>query len=104
MLYTIGTEREPVQVEDKLPSNVFKVLRKNTVILDYAYALDRNYLESGGYSLIAETHEDAEEMRKAVNFTIRPCGWADRVGDFVVARFHPSYTHFTVSASCSERL
>ena len=102
MLYTIGTEQELAQVEDKLPSNIFKVLLKNTVILDYA--LDRNYLESGGYSLIAETHEDAEEMRKVVNFTIRPCGWADRAGDFVVACFDPGYTYFTVSFSCPECL
>lgn len=87
MLYTIGTEKELSQIEDKLPSDVFKALFKSTVLLGYAYGPNRSYRESGGYSLIAETADDVEAMRNAVDFTTHPCEWADRIGKYLSALF-----------------
>ena len=87
MIYTIGTEKELSQIEDKLPNDVFKALFKSTILLDYAYSPNRNYLESGGYSLIAETQDDVEAMRKAVDFATHPCEWVDRIGDHIAAMY-----------------
>lgn len=87
MLYTIGTEKELAQMAIKLPRDVFNALFKSTVLLDYAYGPNRSYRASGGYSLIAETADDVESMRNAVDFTTHPCEWADRIGDYVSALY-----------------
>lgn len=87
MLYTIGTEAELPLVESKLPYEVFKALYKSTIVLDYAYGPNRNYRESGGYSLVAETPDDVEAMRKAVDYTIHPPEWTDRIENFLMSLF-----------------
>ena len=87
MLYRVGTESEIPMVEEILPLPVLKALLKCTVLLDYAYSPNRRYLQVGGYSLIAQTREDVEEMRKAVDFTTHPCEWVDRIGDFISALY-----------------
>jgi len=87
MLYTIGTEKELPLVEEKLPHAVFLELFRSTILLDYAYNPNRNYMESGGYSLIAETEEDVAEIGKRINFETHPCEWVDLVEDYTVSLF-----------------
>lgn len=87
MLYRIGTESEISTVEEMLPLPVLKALLKCTVLLDYAYSPNRRYLQVGGYSLVAQTCDDVEEMRKAVDFTTHPCEWVDRIGDYIAAMY-----------------
>ena len=87
MLYTIGTEKELPMAEEKLPRAVFLELFRSTVLLDYAYNPNRNYMESGGYSMIAETEEDVAEIGKRINFETHPCEWVDLVEDHTVSLF-----------------
>ena len=76
MLYRIGTEKEITDaVIQKLPYEVVREL------------LRRDYLLSGGYSLIAESAEDVEEIRKIVNFRIHPCEWAELVCGYICALY-----------------
>lgn len=87
MLYRIGTVHEIPRVESRLPACVRKELLHSTSVLDEAYGADRNYLQSGGYSLIAETEEDREAIRSVIRFESHSCEWADRHGDWVAALY-----------------
>ena len=87
MLFTIGTESELCAVESLLPQDIFKALFKNTIILDYAYGNKRNYLERGGYTLIAQTADDVSSMRKIVDYTKHPPEWVDRFEKYLQALF-----------------
>jgi len=87
MLYTIGTEKEVSMVEDKLPREVFMELFRSTILLDYAYNPNRNYMESGGYSLIAETEEDVVEIGRRINFETHPCEWVDLVEGYSISLY-----------------
>ena len=87
MVYTVGTERELSSVENKLPHAVFLELFRSTILLDYAYNPNRNYMESGGYSLIAETEEDVAEIKKRINFETHPCEWVDLVEDYSISLY-----------------
>ena len=87
MVYTVGTERELPAVENKLPHAVFLELFRSTILLDYAYSATRPYMQSGGYSLIAETEEDVAEIGKRINFETHPCEWVDLVEDYTVSLF-----------------
>ena len=87
MLYTIGTECELARVEDKLPNDVFKSLFKSTILLDYAYSPNRSYLETGGYSLIAETEADVAEIGQRIHFETHPCEWCDLVEGYTISLF-----------------
>lgn len=87
MLYTIGTEKEVSTVEKRLPRAVFLELFRSTVLLDYNYTPARPYMESGGYSLIAETEEDVAEIGKRINFETHPCEWVDLVEGYSISLF-----------------
>ena len=88
MLYRIGTEKEITDaVIQKLPYEVVRELLRSTIIIDYAYGPERDYLLSGGYSLIAESAEDVEEIRKIVNFHIHPCEWVELVCGYICALY-----------------
>ena len=80
MLYTIGTAKEvallPSHVPDELLTEVFTGL----VVLDAEYGADRDYKESGGYSLIAETLDDLPQLNEIINTNIHAPEWATYIG------------------------
>ena len=81
MLYMVGTLREVDRLESKLPISVFTELVRGTAILDYEYGENRNYRkDDGGYSLIAETAEDVEEIKKYVDYETHLCEWVTSIG------------------------
>ena len=57
MLYTIGTTAEIPTLPSHLPKRLLTEVFQGLVVLDCEYGADRNYLESGGYSIIAETED-----------------------------------------------
>ena len=67
-------------VASKLPERVYTELLRGTAILDAEYGEDRNYLQSGGYSLILESAEDLIRLKEAIDYERRPCEWATRIG------------------------
>ena len=80
MLYRIGTQQELAMLPYSLPERVREELLRSTIALDHAYGAGRDYLDVGGYSLIAETREDVEEIKKIVDYDEHPCEWAERIG------------------------
>lgn len=88
MLYRIGTVKEIRPLYGKFHEDVIEQLHYCTRTLDASYGPDRDYLQSGGYSLIAETEEDFSGIRKIIDFDTHPCEWVDRLdGDFLSALF-----------------
>lgn len=87
MLYRIGTEQEILGIPEGIPEAVRKKLHHVTSVLDDVYGRERNYLCSGGYSLLGETKEDVEEIRKVINFEEHPCEWADKIGEYLSALY-----------------
>ena len=80
MLYRIGTVKEIDAIKDKFPVEVVKKLYHCTSVLDEAYGADRDYLQSGGYSLLAENEQDLDGIKSIIDFDTHPCEWADPVG------------------------
>lgn len=87
MLYRIGTAKEILAIPDEIPEIVQEKLYHVTAVLDEAYGAHRDYLCSGGYSLLGETKEDVDEMRSVINFENHPCEWADRLEDYLCALY-----------------
>lgn len=80
MLYTIGTAHELALLPYHLPEELVMEVLTGLVILDCEYGESRNYYESGGYSLIAETIEDMPGLKAIINFDSHCPEWATRIG------------------------
>ena len=88
MLYRIGTVKEIRPLRGRFPEGILRHLYCCTQILDDAYGPERDYLQSGGYSLIAETADDLPGIREFIDLDRHPCEWADRLdGDFLSALY-----------------
>lgn len=81
MLYRIGTQKEIPSLQARLPECAAKELLRCTAVLDVEYGAERNYIESGGYTLILEDAKDLAELRKVINYDTHPCEWANRIGE-----------------------
>ena len=80
MLYTIGTTAEIPTLPSYLPEKLVTEIFQGLVILDAEYEPTRNYLEIGGYSIIAETSEDISNFTH-INLHTRPPEWATFIGN-----------------------
>ena len=80
MLYTIGTAHELSILPYHLPQELALEILAGLVILDAEYGESRNYYESGGYSVIAETIEDIPGLKCIIDYEKHPCEWATRIG------------------------
>ena len=80
MLYTLGTAHELTLLPYHLPEELATEVLTGLVVLDAEYGESRNYFESGGYSVIAETIEDIPGLKAIIDFDKHPCEWATRIG------------------------
>ena len=87
MVYTIGTAREIPSLPCILPQSVRKELLRCTATLDREYGEDRNYHQTGGYSVIVETKEDVSGIMPTLNFDTHFPEWVDRFGDYAAALY-----------------
>ena len=78
VLYRIGTAKELASVKGRVPKQVYEDLTIGVVVLDEEYGKNRDYLQEGGYSLIAETADDLAEVRAAVDYERHPAEWVVR--------------------------
>ena len=78
VLYRIGTKAEMATLPSHLPKRVVSEILRGICVLDCEYGAPRDYLSVGGYSLLAETKEDAETALYDIN---GPCEWATRIGN-----------------------
>ena len=80
MLFTLGTAKEVAHLPSRLPEELVTEVLAGLVVLDCEYGDDRNYLESGGYSLIAENYEDLPALNEIINTNVHYPEWATRIG------------------------
>ncbi len=80
MLYIIGTTAEISTLPSYLPEKLVTEIFQGLLILDCEYEPTRNYLEVGGYSIIAETEEDISSF-KHINLHTRQPEWATFIGN-----------------------
>ena len=80
MLYTIGTAHELSLLPYHLPEELVTEVLTGLVVLDAEYGESRNYYESGGYSVIAETIEDIPGLKAIIDYEKHPCEWATKIG------------------------
>jgi hypothetical protein len=64
----------------RLPERVIGEVFTGLAVLDAEYGTDRDYLETGGYSLIAETADDLPALNEIINTNIHAPEWATRIG------------------------
>lgn len=81
MLYTIGTTAEIQTLPKHLPERLITEIFEGLVILDAEYGSSRNYLQTGGYSIIAETTEDISKFAPTIDIRNRIPEWATWVGN-----------------------
>ena len=79
MLYRIGTEAEISSLYGQIPERVITEVLQGVIVLDAEYGVNRDYLSTGGYSLIADTAEDACLSIVSVGKE-HPCEWVTRIG------------------------
>lgn len=76
MLYRIGTTGEIPSLPSHFPEKLITEVFQGLVVLDCEYGEDRDYLESGGYSVILETEDDIQEFVTTLDVVNRPPEWA----------------------------
>ena len=87
MVYTIGTTREIPSLPCALPQSVRKELLRCTAVLDQEYGEDRNYRQTGGYSVIVETVEDVSSIRPTLDIDTHFPEWVDRYDSYAAALY-----------------
>lgn len=81
MYCCLGITDECTQLEGKIPMRVMGEIVRGLAVLEAEYGTDRNYLESGGYSLIADTESDLNHARELFDDREHSCEWATKLGE-----------------------
>ena len=81
MLYKVGTRKELTTYPCRLPCQVYSEIFVGLVVLDCEYGSDRNYYESGGYSIILENSDDVSELTKIIDINTHLCEWTTAIGN-----------------------
>ena len=87
MIYTIGTTREILSLPCTLPESVRSELLRCTATLDREYGENRNYHQTGGYSVIVETREDISSIRPTLDLDAHFPEWVDKVDRYAAALY-----------------
>ena len=81
MYCCLGTTRECSALYGYLPKTVVGEVIRGLAVLEAEHGLDRNYLEVGGYSLIADTPDDLSRAREIFDDRKHYCEWSTKLGD-----------------------
>lgn len=96
MLYRVGNILEAMSLPLALPKEVKRQIVSCTSYLDKHYGTDRDYIQTGGYSLIPETDEDVLEVKEIVDYEDHPCEWVNRIGEDYVSALFVMNDDFTI--------
>ena len=81
MYCCLGTTKECAGLYGRLPQGVYDEVLRGIAVLSAEMGEDRDYFESGGYTLIADTEEDLCGARKIFDDRLHCCEWATRISD-----------------------
>ena len=96
MHYRIGTGREIGALSGKFHSAVIEHLKHCIGILDESYGVDGDYLQEGGYMVIAETADDLPCVREILDLDKHPCEWAKYLDGVYVSALYLLNDDFAV--------
>ena len=85
LLYRIGTARELDSQECEFPEFVAEKVLYYVTVLDGAYGMDRDYLKSGGYVLVAQNCKDIADVKVIVDYDVLLSEWVEVIGDNYLA-------------------
>ncbi len=80
MYCCVGTTKECEALYGYLPQRVIDEVLRGVAVLSAEHGETRNYFETGGYSLIANTKEDLYWARKVFDDRKHFCEWATKLG------------------------
>ena len=80
MLYIIGSKQSALEVAERLPDEVVSELIRGAAFLDDEYGEERDFAESGGYSIVAEDEADLPDVKARIDYDRHPCEWATVLG------------------------
>ena len=81
-MYGLLTTVEECRVlEGQLPQRVYDEVLRGLVVISAEFGEERNYLDVGGFSLIADTEKDLCKARDLFDDRWHYCEWATRLGD-----------------------
>lgn len=81
MYCCLGTTKECAALEGHLPQRVCAEILRGLVVIDSEFGPERDYLNVGGFSLIADTEEDLRRARDLFDDRWHYCEWATRLGN-----------------------
>lgn len=81
MYCCLGTTRECAALNGYLPQQVIGEILRGVAVLESEFGSERNYFESGGYSLIADTEDDFCKAREIFDDRLHYCEWATKIGN-----------------------
>lgn len=97
MLCRIGTTSEFPMLGCRLPKSVSDELLYYVSVLDSEYGTERDYLNVGGYILIAESCDDILEMKMVIDYDSRLCEWASVIGDGYLSAMYVFDNEFAIA-------
>ena len=81
MYCCLGTTRECASLYGYLPQSVIGEVLRGLSVLEAEYGTERNYFETGGYSLVADSEDDLYWARKVFDDRRHHCEWATSLGN-----------------------
>lgn len=79
MIFRIGHVNEISQLIGLLPEPLLREIMRQTELLDVEYGVDRDYMLSGGYSMVVETSEDVVAITRHLDVYSHLCEHVERV-------------------------
>lgn len=81
MYCCLGTVKECTSLRGQLPQRVYEEILRGLVVIDSEFGKERDYLNVGGFSLVADTEEDLRKARDLFDDRWHYCEWATRLGN-----------------------
>ena len=81
MLTKFRTIQEIHNTTCSYPHEVISALLADCELLDRVYGKNRDYNESGGYSIVIDHLDDLPMLRNIINYDDHLCEWATRLGN-----------------------
>lgn len=79
MLYRIGHKKQVYSCGCKFHRRALQEVYTGLMILDETYGYDRNWEETGGYSILVDSAEDVEAIKAYVDFDHHPPEWVTSI-------------------------
>ena len=77
----LGTTKECESLYGQLPQMVLGELIRGLAVIECEYGLERDIFETGGYSVVADTEDDLDRVRRIFDDRQHKCEWSTKLSD-----------------------